>query len=277
MKSLARMLVVAGVIIFSHSSGAQQPSGNQMDQYATIAGGWWLNQKCSSLAQDLRKEYEWHVAKLTLSFRKKGMDQGFLRTLQNSARRTAQQRECNSESEKIVIDTARLGAIDVPVTKVAAVGFFRSDFTHVSDLEPDEVTQTPYFGDDSNFLFRYRNDRTVTGAPLRIGGIRFQKGLGVHSRSRLSYALDGRYRAFHASIGISDEVDTLPANGRVVFRVLVDGKIAYKSPVVSSEDAALSIPAVDLTGARSIALEVDFGDDSDAGDRAIWGNPILLR
>lgn len=79
-----------------------------MDEYATVAGGWWLNQKCKFLSEDLRKEFEWHVAKLTVSYRKRGMDQSFLRTLQNSARRTAQQRECNSESEKIVIDTVIL-------------------------------------------------------------------------------------------------------------------------------------------------------------------------
>ena len=180
-------------------------------------------------------------------------------------------------ASSIRLESASLGEITLPIGGVATVSFFHSGVRYLSDLEPSEVVETPYFGDDSDFLFRYRRDRTVTGAPLRIDGIRFRKGLGVHSRSRMTWKLDGQATRFHALIGLSDEVLGLPAPARVVFRVLVDGEIAFESPVLAAGQPPRPIPAVDLGNAKRMTLEVDFGDGTDAGDRAVWAHPVLVR
>lgn len=180
-------------------------------------------------------------------------------------------------TDKLSVETSKLGRLEIPAGLVTSVGFYRESFVYLSDLEPVEVQQTPFFGDDASFLFRYQRDTTVTGAPLLIDGLRYQKGLGVHSRSRLTYALDGGYKTFHATVGVSDEVKALPAAGRVAFRVLLDGKVAYESAVLEAGKGSLALPAIELGSARTLSLEVDFGGDSDAGDRAIWANPVLTR
>jgi hypothetical protein len=108
MKYLSLVCVAVCILIAAPASHAQEPTGTQIEQYTTIAGGWWLNRKCSYLADNLRKEFEWHVAKLTAAFRSRGMEQAFLNTLQNSARKTAMERKCASPSSKIVIDTVLL-------------------------------------------------------------------------------------------------------------------------------------------------------------------------
>lgn len=181
------------------------------------------------------------------------------------------------DTSTAVLESDVLGRLEIPTGKVSAVGFRNDRFTYVSELEPVEVQETPYFGEDSDFLFGWRRDRTVTGNALTIAGTTFQKGLGVHSRSRLTYALDGSYASFNALVGVSDEVLAIPAEGRLIFRVIVDGETAFESPILEAGDAPVRVAGVSIEGAKRLTLEVDFGDDSDAGDRGVWGNPVLLR
>src|SRR5262249_35608528 len=58
------------------------------------------------------------------------------------------------------------------------------------------------------------------GNTIAIGGVKFSKGLGVHARSELRYALAGRYEKFAAFIGVDDEVGM---RGTVMFQVWLDG------------------------------------------------------
>jgi hypothetical protein len=73
-----------------------------------VAGGWWLNRKCHYLADNLRKEFEWHVARLTVAFRERGMNEAYLRSIQSGARKTAIERECVQQSSEIVIATVAM-------------------------------------------------------------------------------------------------------------------------------------------------------------------------
>ena len=181
------------------------------------------------------------------------------------------------DDERVRIETALVGTLDIPSVRVSSIGFRSESFVHLSDLEPMEVRETPYFGDDSGFLYPYRRDVTVSGAPLVMAGRRYEKGLGVHSRSRVTFDRPEGFARFHATVGVSDEVTSLPARGRVVFRVLLDGKAVFETPVVQAGSEPITIPGVELGNAARLTLELDFGDDSDAGDRGIWAHAVLVR
>lgn len=165
----------------------------------------------------------------------------------------------------------------IPTDKIEALWFKNARYLFLSDLEPSRVEQTPYIGEEKDFLFPYQKDRTCTGNPLSVGGKRYHKGLGVHSRCRLTYALEGRFQGFSSLIGIDDEVQTIPAKGCVVFRVEVDGEVRYESPLVKGLSPALAVSLRDLKEAQALTLEVDFGDRSDAGDRADWIHVLLVK
>ncbi len=181
------------------------------------------------------------------------------------------------DASKVIVESDVLGRLEIPARTVSAVGFRNDRFTHLSELDPVEVQETPYFGEDADFLFGWKRDRTVTGGELQVAGTSFQKGLGVHSRSSLTYEIDDSATSFHALVGVSDEVLAIPADGRLIFRVLVDGKTAFESPLLEAGDPAVPVTGVTLEGASRLTLEVDFGDASDAGDRAVWGNPVVVR
>jgi len=170
-----------------------------------------------------------------------------------------------------------VGLLQIPAGAIDSISFRNPAFVFLSDLEPVEVRETPYFGPDDAFLFRFRRDRTVSGGELVLGGIRYEKGLGVHARCVLAYDLAGRFRTFHSLIGIDDEAERMPATAVVAFRVVVDGDSRFESGPFREGDPPRIVPGIDVSGAHRLVLEVDFGDASDAGDRAIWANALLTR
>lgn len=176
--------------------------------------------------------------------------------------------------DRLVLETPHGFTVALALAKVKTVLFQGGAFDFLSDLDPVEVAERSFF---PGLVWNWQRDRTTTGNPLRLGGVEYPKGLGVHAYSALTYRLDGRYRRLRARIGIDDEVSRLQTRGAVVFRVLVDGKEVYTSPLVRGLEPPLTLPDLDLSGAGRLTLIADFGDDSHAGDRADWAMAILVR
>ncbi len=113
----------------------------------------------------------------------------------------------------------------------------------------------------------------MDGHPLRIGERTYRKGLGTHSRCRLTYDLGGAYTRFLADVGIDEEAGD---RGNVDVQVLVDGKPKFERKGLTGRDEALAV-AVDVAGAARLTLVVDFGADFDICDHVDWANARLIR
>jgi hypothetical protein len=181
-------------------------------------------------------------------------------------------------------------SLRLPVAEFVLLYFRNGRCVYLSDLTPSAVEEraiiepvntTP--GDLlAAFPFPWRRDRTVDPdqvRPLTLRNRVYRKGLGVHSRCRLAYALGGRYKRFLATAGVDDSVAGKGPEGRggsVVFEVWVDGRKVFNSGTVSTRDEAreLDIPVED---AKELALVVDYGDDFDVLDHADWAGARLIR
>jgi len=117
----------------------------------------------------------------------------------------------------------------------------------------------------------------VGGGPLSAGGKRFARGIGVHAPSASSWKLGGEWKELHGLIAVDDESAALTAHGSVVFRVRVDGKLAFESETLHGGDAPRALPKIDLAGAKELVLEVGDAGDGFAGDRADWLELTLQR
>jgi len=157
----------------------------------------------------------------------------------------------------------------VALSQVARVEFAGGRLVYLSDLEPVEVKETPFF----DLVWHYRRDRSVDGNPLRVGGKTFRKGLGVHSRCILTYALDGRFKRFAAVVGLDDEVG---AKGNVDVAVVVDGKKVYERKGLTGRDEPLTV-SIPLDGASRLSLVADFGGEFDICDHLDWAEARLIR
>jgi hypothetical protein len=159
--------------------------------------------------------------------------------------------------------------VDVPVASIARLEVRNGKLVYLSALKPSESRFTPFVDGQ----YPYRTDRSVAGTPLRLAGKTYPRGLGVHSRTELTYALDGGYQTFAAVLGIDDGV---VGAGSVVFRVFGDEKLLFESAVVRGGDAPLDLKLA-VKGVLLLRLEVDYGDQGDAADHANWADARLLR
>ena len=88
----------------------------------------------------------------------------------------------------------------LPAAEVTDVRFRGGRMTYLSDLRPSKVEEMPYFGRK----LPWRRDVNLLGEPLKIERPDIQRGVAVHSRSVLTYDLNGRYATFEALVGFDD-------------------------------------------------------------------------
>jgi hypothetical protein len=151
---------------------------------------------------------------------------------------------------------------------------FNDRVRYVSDLTTLNYKHIPML-DTSWPLAR---NRSTTGGQLRWADHVHIKGLGMHSASTVACNLSGQYRQFQAELAIDARSGL---QGSVVFRVFLydsSGKRtrAFESPVVHGGDKPIAM-AVDVSGARAMALIVDFAERGDVLDHANWLDARLIK
>lgn len=161
------------------------------------------------------------------------------------------------------------GTLDIPIGSVSRLEVKNGRLVYLSDLKPSESRQVPYLDE----TFPHRNDLSVSGRPLKLAGKRYARGLGVHSKSELTYTLDGGYQTFQSLLGIDDAVG---AQGSVIYRIYGDEKLLFESPIVRGGDSGVEVK-VPLKGVLLLRLVVDYADNGDVADHANWADARLLR
>jgi hypothetical protein len=177
------------------------------------------------------------------------------------------------DGEMIVVDESSFWP------EVTGIQLFGPHVTYLSDVATIGFKHIPFLSLERG----YGVDRSAGSGWLRAEGHIYAKGLGMHSTSRLAYNVEPSFRRFYAELAIDDAAQ---GRGSVIFRVYLEmpdnserlnaWTAAYESPVIRQGDKPLPI-AVDLAGARRMALVVDFAERGDEGDHANWLNARLVR
>ncbi len=148
----------------------------------------------------------------------------------------------------------------------------------ISDPEPGEdvyLSDLPWISMTNGWGPAERNrsngeDGSADGNTLSLNGTTYAKGLGVHARSEILYALDGLCTTFTAVIGVDDEVGP---NGSVTFEVWGDTERLYQSAVHTGSSVPEPV-TVNLAGQSQLRLVVDGGADISY-DHANWADAKL--
>jgi len=158
---------------------------------------------------------------------------------------------------------------NVLMSQVAAIEQVNGPVVWLSSLRPIESVQTPFL----DMSWPARMDRSVDGETIKFGDRTFGRGIGVHSYSRISFPIDPAMRAFRTQYAIAGEWPY----ANVTVRIKLDSEVAYEKSDVRS--GVLSQPVlIDLDGrARTLTLEVDYGQNYDVQDRFNWIEPALLK
>jgi len=109
-------------------------------------------------------------------------------------------------------------------------------------------------------------NRNCTGKPITIDDEVFERGLGTHAASQIVYKLQPGFTRFVAVCGMDDSAG---GNGSMRFRVLLDGKGLFESPVITSEQrkAYVNVP---IHGGNELTLIVEDAGDGIDFDHADW-------
>ena len=155
-------------------------------------------------------------------------------------------------------------SVRLPWADVVALDTLNGKATPLGDLTPKSAEVTPF----TSLAWPWRVDHSVRGEALRLRGehgvATYDRGLGLHSRTRLTYDLAGKYRRFEALIGLD------AASGRrgaADVTLLLDGKPAgpesLRRLTVATGTVAVSL---DTAGVKELTLLVDYGPGGDTQD-----------
>jgi hypothetical protein len=191
--------------------------------------------------------------------------------LANGARLSLAKVEC-TDGQTIAATTLFNTKLNIPVEELVALYMYQGKAVYLSDLKPSRIEGKPF----GNLDWPPVADGSVSGLDLRLAGSAYDKGMGLHSDSRVSYNLAGGYRWFEAVVGLEEQSDGRKGSARV--KVLVDGK---PQPIEGDEElTSKSKPLpirLDVQGAKELTLVVEFGKRGDVLGRVNWVDARVIK
>ncbi|MDA9774114.1 NPCBM/NEW2 domain-containing protein [Saprospiraceae bacterium] len=145
------------------------------------------------------------------------------------------------------------------------VGVYLSDL----DWDGDAINGFgPIELDQSNGEF-YEED----GGILSINGREFERGIGVHAYSEITYFLNQEFVQFSSFIGVDDESCD---RASLQFLITLDDEIVFRSEMMGVEDDPRFV-SIDLEGGSIMKLIVTSPQDGIECDHANWADAKLLK
>lgn len=159
---------------------------------------------------------------------------------------------------------------------------------YLSDLQPLRVAGPGHSPSSTDHRFSPvssppQKDRSNRGETLRLRGVTYRKGMGVHAPNQLVYELKPEYERFVARAGVDEHIldvnngSNLAKYPSVVFLVIVDGRTVAASPVmrISEEPWRFNVPIP--RGSHRLSLVATDGGDGNREDLANWVDAGFLR
>ncbi|MBI4225846.1 NPCBM/NEW2 domain-containing protein [Candidatus Roizmanbacteria bacterium] len=108
---------------------------------------------------------------------------------------------------------------------------------------------------------------------LSVNYFFYDKGIGSHADSEITYDLAKKFSAFSSDFGLDTEADQ---SAKVYFSILADGKELFKSEVKGRFDLPGSTK-VNVKGVKYLTLKISKAGESNFGAHADWLDPVVIR
>jgi NPCBM/NEW2 domain len=175
-----------------------------------------------------------------------------------------------ADGQMLLGDTLFKTGVSFPLEEVVSLSIEGGPAVYLSELKVRKYEHNPYLGAPWPYVLNGSVDRR----DLRLGGSTFDRGVGLHTESRLTYDLGGRYHRFEALVGLDDQTGK---GGSARIQVLVDGKpkdLGNTELTGRSEPLAIR---VDVTGAKELTIVADFGERGGVRGHVNWANARLIK
>lgn len=186
--------------------------------------------------------------------------------------------------------------LSFPVDRVASFDFSGGRIHFLSDLDP---ISERYFGlqpDGLSWGVLFEADRTTRDGmsrlwkmsrdhfpnsgrpPLTLRRQTYRKGLCIFPSAKIEFPLDEKYSTFSATVGVDDEVAFNQLSGKpataVELAVEADGIELFRQ-LINAPDDPIDLN-LDIAGATTLTIVVDFGDGSSTCDYLDLANARLI-
>lgn len=186
-------------------------------------------------------------------------------------------RSCESDGDRLKGVTVGGVRMNISLATVTKVDYSIGNLVFISDLQPATfewksdlaTTRTPSV---VNSWYRLRKDEGFFGGSLMLGSQSFEKGLALHSHTKLAYRLTQDFTRFMAIAGIDVRHQD---EGNVTLKILGNGKELLSESISGTKQVNIDL---NVNGLRRLEIIVDFGDDEVGyGDYLNLGNARLLK
>jgi hypothetical protein len=163
-------------------------------------------------------------------------------------------------------------AVEFPMDRLAGLEMAQGRVVYLSDLYPAEYVFTPFLG----ISWPYTRDGSIAGLGLALKDLgTLDRGLGLHTGSRITYSLDRKYQWFEAWVGVDPEMGR---QGSARVAVIVDGKRQQLGGdrEMTVRDAPVKF-RIGVSQARRLTLQVTAGSRGDVQGHVNWGNARLIK
>ncbi|MES2792733.1 MAG: NPCBM/NEW2 domain-containing protein [Planctomycetota bacterium] len=186
---------------------------------------------------------------------------------------TLQTKQIVSKDQGYQVILASGVTLTVPSGQIRTIDFSLGKVRQLSSLKPSDVQYVSFWG--PSWIWEYRKDVGPLSGPISLGGLSYEKGLSIHSKTKLTYRLQGDYRLFQTVLGIDDMSDDNGTLGDVKLTISADGKPLLEADVKGT-DAPRKVD-LNVTGVRELQILVDFGGDLDIADWLSLGDAKLTK
>lgn len=188
-------------------------------------------------------------------------------------------RSLELKGETVSLATTSGVNLSLPLASLSQIDFGAGNVLYLADME-QELNQGEISFQPKNMVSSFkqltapRKNRSASGEPLSIHGVKYVKGLSLHSRTRLDVRIPEGYRQFRGVAGIEDAAGP---SANFQLKILGDNK-ELLARQFSADDSAGPFPIeLDLQGVRRLTIVVEAGAGQDFADTLVLANARLTK
>lgn len=169
------------------------------------------------------------------------------------------------------ITDAMGAAHQVPTSRILSIEVLGGRAVYLTDLDPQGEDQVTFLGS----AWPYQINKNVMGQPLQVGKSSFDRGIGVHTQSTLTYTLapNDDFQTLSLRVGLDDSAAPL---GTAKASIVFNGKTLWHADALKPGEVSQVI-TLPIKGGGQLELHADPTSHLDVQGRVDWIEPMLLR
>jgi hypothetical protein len=165
-----------------------------------------------------------------------------------------------------LVETVTGVKVEYPsIAAISKLDFSAGALRYLSNMVPVKVEESSTEGTPEP----YRRDRNLDNEEIKIAGVRYAKGLALHSKTMLTYDLRGEYKLFQAVAGVDDCVE---GESKATLTIEADFKPIFTQVIKKGDKpVTLNLAVLNVKQLR-ITVESDFldlGNQIDLADAKV--------